>query len=221
LIMPDFRATLEARLRQEASTSVTPADPRHALAGRRKLAAVVAVALAVAIVAVAASDRHGAPAAYGRPLITLSPPARHIPTATRRQLAGLLNVAFGARLRHAWAIHALGGTAYLAQGDIGWCLQEPSHGPSNEPGGGACTVNADFAQAGISVFSEHQFIAAIPQGVRPPTITTPDGNNTTTRPDQGVVAANHLHTGTTITTYNRDRSPHTQRLPTPSPAQTP
>ena len=137
-IMPDFRATLEARLRQAASASVTPgtkAKPSHTHTRRFTALTAVAAILAIAIVVVAASDRHGAPAAYGRPLITLAPPVRHIPAARRRELAKLLDVAFGARLRHVWAIHALGGTAYLVQGDIGWCLQEPSHGPSNEMGG--------------------------------------------------------------------------------------
>lgn len=216
-IMPDFRATLEARLRQAASASVTPAtkaEPSHTHTRRFTALTAVAAILAIAIVVVAASDRHGAPAAYGRPLITLEPPVRHIPAARRREVAKLLDVAFGARLRHVWAIHALGGTAYLVQGDIGWCLQEPRFAAS-------CTFNADFAQGGIAVFGQDQFIAAVPQGVRSPTLTRPDGTTTTLQPDQGVASANHLQTGTTVTIYNRDGTTHTWPFLSVPPSDSP
>lgn len=203
--LPDFLGRLEHQLARAAAIQ-TPR--RGALAsrwGRPILAAPVALAATVALAIILWPFGNSTPSAYGNPAI-LQTPATPVPAPLRGGLA--LEIAAGpdAALDEARAIPAFGSTTYLLSGDDAWCLSAPDPGadrPDVERGV-TCTDTAEFLRIGVALIVGNRYIAAIPEGVRPPASTRGDGQRKELQPNkQGVVAVS-LAAGETVTRYDID-----------------
>ena len=127
-LMPDFADALERRLR-ELGDGHRPAPPVACFApsppgGDRRIGLRI---LAAAIVALAAGDRSGVEAAYGKPLILATAPVDATKVLGEVQDGLTVRMALGAdaTLTAARPFPALGGTAYVLTGDAGWCLTAP------------------------------------------------------------------------------------------------
>ena len=216
--MPDFVAALERRLRGAAPDLAYPHPTRrrHGVPFARRVAGLAAAAgvLGVTAIMMAPSGNHGATPAYGKPLI-LNAAAVDV----TRQLGGGIMVTqalgAGARLDQARPVPAFGGTAYLIQGEKGWCLSAPDPAASRPEieRGVTCMSSAEFLRFGISVRLGRYFVAAIPQGVRNPTIELADGTVRELHPsDLGVVTLDQANPGTVITLYGPDGSTRRDRV---------
>jgi hypothetical protein len=222
-VMPDFTERLEEQLRSAAITDAPPrrhrATPRRGgiVLRHRRLAASFALCLVLALCVVVAGglDDRRTPTAYGKPLVLLTPTV-DASRDLKGGLATLLAFGPGAQLDQAHPIQAFGGTAYVLSGPKGWCLSAPDPGaadPARE-GGVTCTPNASFLRYGIALRVGSNFIAALPQGVRKPTVRLPDGTTRELTPsdDQGVVTAENLPTGAVVTTFSVAGAPRSMSV---------
>jgi hypothetical protein len=234
-VMPDFVDALERRLRQEASAGVPARRPRRARARARPritvaLAVVSGLALVALVVAIATSSP---PRDGGRGRADRRPPAATTPlilrTATidadqvldevQHGMTVRLVLGPGARLTAARPVRAFGGTAYVLTGDQGWCLTAPDDAidPTGDParsGGVTCQKRATVYRIGIPLIVGRNAIAAIPQGVPAPTLTTPDGVIHRLTPSaQGVVLVEHGRSHSVLTLYARDGTSNTLHFP--------
>ena len=67
---------------------------------------------------------------------------------------------------------------------------------------------------GIALGVGDNVVAAIPDGAKRPTVTSPDGSTRDLEPSsQGVVSATDLPAGSSLTLYAADGSTRTLRLP--------
>jgi hypothetical protein len=239
--MPDFVAALEHRLRaaaleQAAATAapVAAADPArpgpvarpdleyrpslrerladHRPTRRRALGGAVLV-LATLVALVLAFSVRTPPAVSGPDI--LNAPRVTDPEYLRRLLGDSMTMGPGADYARARSVEAVGGRAYLVPVPRGWCLRAPS--PSADPAGrGAgvtCTSDAEFRRAGIFVVVGDTLVAAVAEGVRDPTLTSPDGTVRTLKPNElGVVIVRRL-AGATYTQFARSGPPSEFTMP--------
>jgi hypothetical protein len=223
-LMPDFADALERRLREIATATGQGPRSRASLRPRRLVIAGLACgALAAAIVALAAGDRDGVETAYGKPLILATAPVDAAKVLGEIQDGLTVRLALGAdaTLTAARPIPAFGGTAYVLTGDAGWCLTAPdpampSPATADPARSGAvtCAKRADVYRYGIALGVGNNVIAAIPDGAREPTVTSPDGSTRALEPtSQGVVSAVELPARSSLTLYASDGSTRTLRLP--------
>jgi hypothetical protein len=230
-VMPDFVDALERRLRQEASAAVPARRPRRARPRITVALAVVSgLALVALVVAVATSSspRDGGRGRADRthptattPLIlrTATTDAGRVLDEVQHGMSVRLVLGPDARLTAARPVAAFGGTAYVLTGDQGWCLTAPDDAidPTGDPartGGLTCQKLATVYRVGIPLVVGSNAIAAIPQGVRAPTLTTPDGTVRRLTPSaQGVVIVEHGQPHSVLTLYARDGTPHTLHFP--------
>jgi hypothetical protein len=228
-VMPDFVDALEGRLRQEASAGVPARRPRRARPRITvALAVVSSVALVALVVAIATSSSRDAdrradhrPRLDATPLIlrTATTDAQRIIDEVQSGMSVRLVLGPDARLTAARPVPAFGGTAYVLTGHQGWCLTAPDDAldPTGDParrGGLTCQKLATVYRFGIPLAVGHNAIAAIPQGVAAPTLTTPDGTVRRLTPSaQGIVLVDHGPRGSVLTLYARDGATRTLHLP--------
>lgn len=226
--MPDFVSSLEQRLRESALTQGCAEQTTHRShfprwAPRLAVPLAASVAVAAVIYAFIASDDTHVTRAYGKPLIlrTATVDASVVTHQLQRGLSARLALGTDARLTAARPISAFGGTAYLVTGDTGWCLTAPdpamSDSQTSDPtrrGAVTCARNADVYRYGIALAVGDNVIAAIPQGVKNPTLTAPDGTSRQLSPsDQGVVVAEREPAGSRLTLYDINEVERVFRLP--------
>lgn len=224
-LMPDFVNELERRLRE---ASVNPASANRGSRTRSarwpvRLALPLAAAFAAAVIAIATSSEHDTPARYGRPLIlrTATVDATRLLAEFNQGQSVRLTFGPGARMTAARPVPAFGGTAYVVSGDPGWCLIAPDRAahdsgngdPARHSGAVTCARIDSVYRYGIALGVGHDLIAAVPQGVKNPTITTPDGATRELSPsDQGVVSATNLPPGSTLVLHAADDTTETVRV---------
>lgn len=217
--MPDFSDTLEDRLlRISDELEASRAQPRMTAVtrGRRMrplaVASTVAVVVVIAGVATVVSAGPGAQTAYGKPLILSAP------TVDASRFGGGLEAMTalgpGARFDKAREIPTSAGPAYLVSGDKGWCLTVPdpaSKNPSEERGV-TCATPAAFDRIGLSIDIGGTYLAAIPQGVKNPTLES-DGSpaRELVPSDLGVVSAT-VTSKSEITLYGTDGGKRTDEI---------
>jgi hypothetical protein len=203
--MHDYLGALELELKAKAAHTETRwvRTPQW----RRPLVAIVAVsALVIPVIAILASVGGQTEPAYGRPLI-LKTAAIEIPAPLKDGLALQLAAGPNSALTQARPVTAFGGTAYLLSGENAWCLSAPdpdARRPDAERSV-SCTHTKEFLRIGISLVLGNHYIAAIPAGVKNPTLTRADGSNQDLRPDrQGVVVVDALAAGDKVTLHGTD-----------------
>jgi hypothetical protein len=228
--MPDFTAALEERLRSAAAAAPAVTARTRSARGtrhRRRIvlaAATLVLAVAATVAGLSASDDDGTgphltrspAAAYGRPLILATPSIAPPKGLHEGGLAMTMILGAGARFTQAWPIRVRGGIAYVAQaGDAGYCLSTPDPA-ADDPDverGVTCMKTADFLRFGIALVVGPNVLAAIPQGVRSPTLTLRDGTVRTLVPDaHGVVATGDAEAGSELTFYAPDGARRSVRL---------
>jgi hypothetical protein len=239
--MPDFVAALERRLRaaalEQAGATAGPAaaaDPErrapvarpdlgyrpsfrerladHRPTRRRAFGAAVLV-LATLVALVLAFSVRTPPAVSGPDI--LNAPRVTDPEYLRRLLGSSMTMGPGADYARARTVEAVGGQAYLVPVPRGWCLRVPA--PSADPAGRGhgvgCTTDAEFRRVGISVVVGETLVAAVAEGVRNPTLTSPDGKVRTLQPNElGVVIVRRLG-GATYTQFARSGPPEVFTMP--------
>jgi hypothetical protein len=214
-VMPDFVDALEQRLRHRSTAPRSQKRRTRRWFPRRGMTTTLAIGGAcVAIVAaLAVSERQDA-RVYGKPLI-LQTAAVEVPSIIDElQNGASVRAVLGpnARLTDARPVKAFGDTAYVVTGDAGWCLVVPD--PAIAPNGDArsgrgvtCSRLADVYRYGISLIVGHNALAAVPQGVPNPTVTSKDGTVRALEPtDQGVVVVENIPSGSVFTLYDKDRT---------------
>lgn len=206
--MPDFADALERHLREaasELSRAVPVADApspwwvaRRARSGRRPLAFVGSLGLVAAIVAIVLLVGGGgptAPKAVGAPLV-LRTPVVVLPEVARPGFSAEMFIGPDAvRITRGHRIATAAGPAFLYGDARGRCLTfpDPSAPDPARSRGVTCVTGADFRRAGIAGWMGDEngaaYLAAIPQGVRSPTVSFSGGPEQELRPsDIGVVA---------------------------------
>jgi hypothetical protein len=209
--MHDYLTTLELELKAQA-TQPAPGR-RDALSWRRPAIAIGIVSMLVIPGLVLAGSIGREAPAYGKPPI-LKTPAVDIPQPLKQGLALQLAAGPNSTLTEARPIPAFGGTAYLLSGNDAWCLSAPdpeADHPQAETGV-ACTRTKEFFRIGISLVLGNHYIAAIPDGVRDPTLTRADGTTETLHPnEQGVVVVDALSAGDTVSLHGADGTSRTDR----------
>ena len=227
-LMPDFIATLERRLRDAAiDAHAVEADPRprrsRRWGARLTVPALAAVALAGLFVLISASGDHRTPKAYGKPLILQTPPvdASKVLRELKQGMSATLTLGNDTSLTTARPVPAFGGTAFVVTGDRGWCLTapdpaigDPSTADPAREGAVSCAPTSVVYKYGISLGVGDNVIAAIPQGVKHPTLAAPDGTVEALEPsDQGVVVAADVVHRSVLTLYAADGTTRSLHLP--------
>jgi hypothetical protein len=108
-------------------------------------------------------------------------------------------------------VKAFGSTAYVVTGDAGWCLVVPDTSidaiGDSRSRGVTCGRRADVYRYGISLIVGRNALAAVPQGVPDPTVTSKDGTVRELKPTaQGVVVVEDIPSGSVLTLYAKDHS---------------
>jgi hypothetical protein len=207
-VMPDFVDALEQRLRETSTAARSQKSRAPRWLSRRGMTTTLAIGGAcVAIVAaLAVSERQDA-RVYGKPLI-LQTAAVEVPSIIDELQRGVsVRAVLGpdARLTDARPVKAFGDTAYVVTGDAGWCLVVPD--PAIAPNGDARSGRGVTCSYGISLIVGHNALAAVPQGVPNPTVTSKDGTVRALEPtDQGVVVVEDIASGSVFTLYDKDRT---------------
>ncbi len=223
-LMPDFADALERRLSEMATATGRGPRLRASVRPRRlAVASLACAALAAAIVATTTGHRDGIESAYGKPLILVTAPVDATKVLDEIQNGLTLRLALGAdaTLTAARPVPAFGGTAYVMTGEAGWCLTAPdpampSPATADPARSGAvtCAKTADVYRYGIALGVGNNVIAAIPDGAKQPTVSSPDGSTRTLEPtSQGVVSAAELPARSALNLYASDGTTRTLRLP--------
>lgn len=175
---------------------------------RRKLAAGISAVTALAICAMLAisSITGDSNVAYGSLQLFEGPTV----DATKELNGGLtVSSVLGpkAHLDRAYVIPFFGYRAYVVQGGQGWCLIAPdpqSPNPDRERGV-TCTPTRNLQEFGISLRVGDHYLAAIPKGVKNPTLRRKGSAEAVALPldNRGVVKAKDLKNGDVITLFNR------------------
>lgn len=204
--MPDFVDALEARLRASAEPSEFrgAARPRTPITTPRRLAAAAVVAVIVSIAGITAvSSTTQTQRAFGAAILRTKPvdiSARPDTQALAKRLGPT------AELDHAWVAPAFGGTAYLLRGSDTWCVSapDPASDRPNIERGVSCTDDQTFERIGISMAIGGNFIAMIPDGVRPPVLrrASDPAPSVLSPSEHGVVVAPDLPNGSAVTLYD-------------------
>jgi hypothetical protein len=215
--MPDFVDALEHHLRDLATTHRGHQPRNRSQRARHGITIALAVSGALAAVLVAVGiPSHRDNRADGKPLIlqTAAVEAPGIIDQLQNGVSVRRVLGPNASLTDARPVEAFGSVAYVATGEAGWCLviPDPSISASVDYRGRTgvtCSRTADVYRYGISAIVGHNALAAVPQGVPNPTLTSKDGTTRELKPtDQGVVVIEDIPSGSVLTLYARD---HTQR----------
>lgn len=223
--MPDFTAALEQRLRETAQQQALPHSSKQARGSRRwriALPAATAIGLTAAALVVLASNGTSTSAAYGKPRILLAEPVSAPQVVAQLQEGMSVKLALGAEatLQEARSVPAFGGTAYVVTGDAGWCLAAPdpampdvaSANPARS-GVVTCARTADVYRYGLYLGVGNNFIVALPDNAKPPTLRSPRGQARPLEPDEhGVVIGENVESGSTLTVYGPDDSTRSIKL---------
>ena len=220
--MPDFVETLERRLRRHAAGEEPDirSQPTRRARPRITVALAASFALAALIVGITMSRDEG-PRAFGKPLILRTATVQAQSIIDEVQSGHGVRVVLGAdaRLTDARPVPAFGGIAYVITGDKGWCLVAPDEALDRtadpaRSGGLTCRRLADVYRYGIALIVGHNAIAAVPQGVPDPTMTTRDGAVRHLKPSpQGVVTVEDSPSGSALTLYADDDTTSTLHVP--------
>lgn len=226
--MPDFVDALELRLREAAAMPV-PREPRRrqrrVLTWPRSLVAAGATCAAVlaVILVVSVSDDRSTPAAYGKPLILETAPVQATDVLERVQRGGSVLFVLGedAKLTSARPVKALGGTGFVLIGDKGWCLTAPDPAISDpgtadptRTGAVTCARRADVYRYGIALGIGNSALAAVPDGAKSPTLTSPDGDVQVLQPSaQGIVTVADAPRHSRLTLYASDGTTRDLTIP--------
>lgn len=180
---------------------------------RRPLAAagsLAVVALAVVAALLVSGSGGNTPQAFGGPLV-LRTPLVTLPKFARPGGSAAFVLGPGSeRITKGHRFATRGGDAYLYGNAAGWCLTIPdplSSRPEVERGV-SCVSMRDFERFGIagalSNEREGTYVAAIPQGVRPPELTVGNGRPRALVPsDIGVVVVD-AEGRSTVTRFDRE-----------------
>lgn len=239
-VMPDFCVQLESFLassavEQSAPRPVSRARAPRAQGGRRRLRAGLlagaVAAVAVGVITWTGADRSTDRAADAPPpstrTVPAAPPARsgsYTPIWATAQVPvepeevvreAQSRLGRTADLTRAWATPAFGGTAYLMRDSEQWCLTAPdpaTNQPDNERAW-TCSPKALFERFGIALTVGDNYIAALPRGVRHPTLRLPGKKPRALVPSaNGVVVLSGLPAGATITTYDDSGRTRSSRI---------
>lgn len=209
--MPDYLSALERDLALRAEYSRSA--PFRFAGGLKRPIVALAATLVFAAIGLAVAEIGSESPAYGQPRV-LRIDAVDVPPPLRNGLALQLAAGWNATLTEARPIRAFGSTAYLLSGEDAWCLVAPDPDaarPSVEPVV-SCVRTSEFMRIGVSVSAGTHYIAAIPQGVEPPTLTTSDGREMSLRPNQyGVVIVDGVRPGSTITLHPTNGKPRSDQ----------
>lgn len=239
--MPDFADALERHLRDAAAELARPApgptrtrERRVRRPGsralRRPLAAAgsFAVVVLVVVAALLVSGSGGnTPQAFGEPLV-LRTPLVTLPKFARPGGSAAFILGPGSeRITKGHRFATKGGDAYLYGNAAGWCMTIPdplSSQPEVERGV-TCVSMRDFERYGIAGAlandREGTYVAAIPQGARPPELTVGQGTPRALVPsDIGIVVVD-VEGPSTVTRFDRDgrRFVDPVVVPAPPPGQ--
>lgn len=215
--MPDFADALERHLRDAAAGTSRSAPVRQRRRAprilRRPLAAAGSFAV-VAVVVVAALLFSGSgtntPQAFGEPLL-LRTPLVTLPDFARPGGSAAFVLGPGSeRITKGHRFATKGGDAYLYGNAAGWCLTipDPTSSRPEVERGVSCVRMRDFERfgiaAGLANEREGTYVAAIPQGVRPPELTLGGGRPRPLVPsDIGVVVLD-AEGPSTVTRFDRE-----------------
>lgn len=204
--MPDFAEILERDLRTEA-TRLAGTSPRRSLLRPRAALAGGLMVGAVAAAVFGASLWSGPAPAYAGPLIVTATAvdAPHVAREMERGLTAQYMFGPDVHFDQVREIDTPGGRAYVAGGAHGWCISVPdaaSPNPARERGV-ACAKQADFERIGLSVSVGGQYVAAIAQGVREPTLRRAGQQQSESlHPSRFGVVSLGVKTGDTVTLYD-------------------
>lgn len=223
--MPDFADALERHLRQAAAEAALAvpavagpaASRRRAVRGpvggflRRPLAVAGSLAVVVAIVVAVllfSSSGTNTPRAFGAPLV-LRTPLIVLPEIAKPGGSAELILGPGAsKITQGHAVPTPYGTAYVYGDDRGQCINAAGPGAPDprDARGVTCVTGEQFRSSGIVLWvgtdDAALFIAALPQGVRNPTVSYSGGPEQELRPsDIGVVTVSASEPAV-VTTYD-------------------
>jgi hypothetical protein len=220
--MPDFVDALEQRLRDRATAGRAHTQSARRWPARHGVTIALAVSGALVVMLVVfALPNHRDTSADGKPLIlrTAAVPAPSIIAELQRGVSARAVLGPDAHLTDARPVKAFGSIAYVVTGDAGWCLvvPDPAIAPSanyRSRTGVTCSKLADVYRYGISLIVGHNALAAVPQGVPDPTVTSKDGTVRELKPtEQGVVVVEDIPSGSVFTLYAKDRSQRSLHAP--------
>ena len=106
------------------------------------------------------------------------------------------------------------GPAYVAGGPAGWCITVPdaaSPNPALERGV-ACATPAEFQRIGLSVSVGGQFVAALPQDVRRPTVRRNGQRPESLHPSKYGVISLRVKRGDTVTLFDTTGKARADRM---------
>lgn len=214
-IMPDFTDVLERDLRTEAASLAAAAPLRRSRRRRATLAAGLAIG-AGAVAVVVSSLGSSTDPAYAGPLIVKAPQV-DAPEVARRMESGVTaqyTLGGDVHFDQVREIATDAGPAYLVGGAKGWCLSVPdaaSPNPSQERGG-SCATSAEFNRIGVSVSVGGWYVAALPQGVRNPTLKRKSMSTTELTPSKYGVVSIAVRPGDVVTMYSTSGAPRADRI---------
>lgn len=217
--MPDFVDALDARLRSDAVPRRRASHDGPSPSAQRIRNIVLSGGILIGcVVSVLAVLPTSADRAYGKPPALLSATSLVVGANTRVRDAAA-SAPTTEQLDRAWSVPAFGGTAYLLHGDATWCLSapDPASDHPNVERGYSCSDSAEFGRIGISLTIGSNYIAVVREGVRAPTLQTPDGEMREIRPSHlGVVILPNLADGSIVTLRGpagHDRSETIRAIP--------
>ncbi len=214
-VMPDFTDALERDLRTEAANLTAAVVRRRSLRRRTTLAAGLALGAGTAALVMSSLGSSTEPA-YAGPLIVKAPQAE-APGVARRMERGLMaqRVLGGdVHFDQVREIATAAGPAYLVGGPKGWCLTVPdaaSPNPTQERGV-SCATPEEFNRIGLSLSVGGWYVAALPQGVRNPTLKRASIATTDLTPSEYGVVSIGVRSGDVVTMYSSDDVPRTDRM---------
>lgn len=223
-LMPDFTAALEQRLREAAEPHPLPVSPKQPRGRRQWRIAMPAAATALTAVALLVMTNGGdsSSIAYGKPRILLADPvsAPQVLAQLQQGMSVNLTLGPGAKLEEVRTVSAFGGTAYIATGDAGWCLAAPdpampdvANANPARSGVVTCARTADIYRYGLYLGVGNNFIVALPDNAKFPTLRGSDGQARELEPDdRGVVIGENVPSGSTLTVYGPDGSTRNTKL---------
>jgi hypothetical protein len=213
--MPDFVDALEQQLRDIATAGRAQRHSARRWPARHGVTIALAVsgALVAMLVAFALPNRRDT-RVDGKPLIlqTAAVVAPSIIAELQKGVSVRAVLGPDAHLTEARPVKAFGSFAYVVTGDLGWCLVVPdpaiaASADYRSRTGVTCSKLADVYRYGISLVVGHDALAAVPQGVPHPTVTSKDGVVRELKPtEQGVVVVEDIPSGSVFTLYAKDRS---------------
>lgn len=214
-VMPDFTDALERDLRTEAANLAAAASLRRSRRRRATLAAGLAIAAGTVAVVVSSLGSSTEPA-YAGPLIVKAPQV-DAPQVARQMERGLMaqtTLGGDVHFDQVREIATDAGPAYLVGGTKGWCLTVPdaaSPNPSQERGV-TCATPAQFNRIGLSLSVGGRYVAALPQGVRNPTLKRTSMSTTELTPSKYGVVSLAVRPGDVVTMYSTSGTPRADRV---------